>query len=177
MESAVKKFFSSPFFAVAGASQDTRKYGYKGSHLVLTALNFIADNGVVLEWYHERSLPVTPVNPQAPNITVGTHTYKSLPSASTLSSPATTSLSIITPPSVTLQILREAKEAGVAAVWMQPGSFDAEGLEFAKKNFEGAAVGGKGGRGSEGWCVLVDGDRGLRQANRGTGKGVGGFSL
>ncbi|KAA6414747.1 MAG: NAD(P)-binding domain [Lasallia pustulata] len=160
MESAVKKFFSSPVFAVAGASQDTRKYGYK-----------------VLEWYHERSLPVTPVNPRTPHITVGTHTYKSVPLASALSSPATTSLSIITPPPVTLQVLREAKEAGVAAVWMQPGSFDAEGLAFAKKNFEGAAVGGKGGRGGEGWCVLVDGDRGLKQANRETGKEVRGFPL
>ena len=67
---------------------------------------------------------------------------------------------------MTLRILREAKEAGIAAVWMQPGSFDAEGLEFAKKNFKGAAVGGKGGGGGEGWCVLVDGDKGLRQANR-----------
>ena len=67
---------------------------------------------------------------------------------------------------MTLQVLREAKEAGVAAVWMQPGSFDAEGLDFAMKNFKGAAVGGKGGRGGEGWCVLVDGDRGLKQANR-----------
>ena len=30
MEAAVKKFFSSSCFAVAGASQDTQKYGYKG---------------------------------------------------------------------------------------------------------------------------------------------------
>ncbi|KAI4135547.1 MAG: hypothetical protein LQ347_000581 [Umbilicaria vellea] len=149
METAVKKFLSSSCFAVAGASQDTHKYGYK-----------------VLAWYHERSLPVTPLNPRTPDITISTHTYKSVTSASALPSPATTSLSIITPPPVTLQVLREAKEAGIAAVWMQPGSFDAEGLDFAEKNFKGAAIGGKGGRGGEGWCILVDGDEGLRQANR-----------
>ncbi|KAL8943483.1 MAG: hypothetical protein Q9216_001018 [Gyalolechia sp. 2 TL-2023] len=34
-----------------------------------------------------------------------------------------------------------------------PGSFDEEGLEYAKKEFK-AAIGGKGGRGGEGWCVL-----------------------
>lgn len=128
--------------------------------------DLLADNDIVLAWYHERSLPVTPLNPRTPDITVGTHTYKSIASVSALPSPATMSLSIITPPRVTLQVLREAKTAGVAAVWMQPGSFDAEGLDFAKKNFEGAAIGGQGGRGGEGWCILVDGDKGLRQANR-----------
>ncbi len=30
MELAAKSFFSSPRFAVAGASQDVQKYGYKG---------------------------------------------------------------------------------------------------------------------------------------------------
>ena len=43
------------------------------------------------------------------------------------------------------------------AVWLQPGSFDDEGLEYAKREFK-AGVGGDGGRGGEGWCVLVDGD-------------------
>ena len=43
------------------------------------------------------------------------------------------------------------------AVWLQPGSFDNEGLEYAKREFQ-AGVGGEGGLGGEGWCVLVDGD-------------------
>ena len=42
-------------------------------------------------------------------------------------------------------------------MWLQPGSFDDEGLEYAKKEFR-AGVGGAGGMGGEGWCVLVDGD-------------------
>lgn len=46
---------------------------------------------------------------------------------------------------------------GVRAVWLQPGSFDDEGLEYARKEFK-AGIGGAGGRGGEGWCVLVDGD-------------------
>ena len=50
-------------------------------------------------------------------------------------------------------------------MWLQPGTFDDAVLEFARGNFE-AAVGGDGGRGSEGWCVLVDGQRAAKAAGR-----------
>ena len=62
-------------------------------------------------------------------------------------------------------MLREAKEAGVPAVWLQPGSFDDEVLAYAKREFK-AAIGGDGGRGGEGWCVLVDGEEGMKLAGR-----------
>lgn len=90
-----------------------------------------------------------------------------MPSPSALSdpSPSAYSLSVITPPAVTKQLLEEAKEAGVAAVWLQPGSFDDDVLAYAKANFN-AAIGGEGGGGGEGWCVLVDGEEGLRLAER-----------
>ena len=54
---------------------------------------------------------------------------------------------------------------GIQAVWLQPGSFDEEGLQYARANFE-AAVGGPGGRGGEGWCVLVDGESALEAVKR-----------
>jgi hypothetical protein len=66
---------------------------------------------------------------------------------------------------VTLAVLREAKAAGVPAVWLQPGSFDDEGLSYAKREFK-AGVGGTGGRGGEGWCVLVDGEEGMGAAGK-----------
>lgn len=78
-------------------------------------------------------------------------------------------MSIITPPKVTLKVLQEAKEVGIPAVWLQPGSFDEEVWRFAQGNFK-AAVGGKGGRGGEGWCVLVDGERAMEGAGRAEGK-------
>ena len=64
--------------------------------------------------------------------------------------------------------MREAKEAGVRAVWLQPGSFTDAELEYAIKQFPGAAVGGfaKGTRGGEGWCVLVDGEAAMNAAER-----------
>ena len=54
---------------------------------------------------------------------------------------------------------------GIPGVWMQPGSFDDEGLEFALREFK-AAVGGEGGWGGEGWCVLVDGERAAKAAGK-----------
>lgn len=58
---------------------------------------------------------------------------------------------------------------GVRAVWLQPGSFGANEMAFAEKEFPGAAVGGYGGgtRGGEGWCVLVDGEEALRESGKG----------
>ncbi|KAK3209560.1 hypothetical protein GRF29_69g2138297 [Pseudopithomyces chartarum] len=112
MEAALKTFFSSPRFAVAGASSDPTKYGHK-----------------VFAWYLHHSLPVTPLNPRAPTITVLSRSHNTIASPADLPEPTSYSLSVITPPAVTKQVLREAKEAGVPAVWLQPGSFDAEVLE------------------------------------------------
>ena len=103
------------------------------------------------------------MTPSRPVITVSSTEYPTVSSPSALPFPQETSLSIITQPSITLQILREAKKAGIPSVWLQPGSFDDEGLEYAKTEFV-AAIGGKGGMGREGWCVLVDGDQALHAA-------------
>ena len=107
-----------------------------------------------------------PITPSRPSISISSTTYSTVPSPLALPHPAETSISIITPPSVTLQVLREAKDAGVPSVWLQPGSFDNEGLEYARKEFK-AGVGGNGGLGREGWCVLVDGDRLLQAVKDG----------
>jgi len=106
------------------------------------------------------------LNPNATEVTIGRSSYPTKPSPSALPEAAQTSLSIITPPAITVKLLREAKQAGIRAVWLQPGSFDADVLEYAKTEFPGAAVGGAGGGGGEGWCVLVDGDWGLKQAGK-----------
>ncbi|KAH4848377.1 hypothetical protein HBI37_043970 [Parastagonospora nodorum] len=150
MEAALKTFFSSPRFAVAGASSDPSKYGHK-----------------IFAWYLRHSLPATPINPRSPTVNILQRDHTTVPSPSALQDPPASSysLSVITPPAVTKQLLKEAKEAGVPAVWLQPGSFDGEVLEYAKANFK-AAIAGDGGNGSEGLCVLVDGEEGLRLAGR-----------
>ncbi|KAL6243487.1 hypothetical protein RBB50_009479 [Rhinocladiella similis] len=150
MEAAAKRFFSSPYFAVVGASQDKSKFGYR-----------------ILAWYHVHSLPVTPINPNRPSIALPSKTYSTVPSVSALPDPATTALSFLTPPAVTRKVLEEAKSSGVRAVWLQPGSFDDQDLKYAKENFE-SAIGGfeSGTTGGEGWCVLVDGEESLRAAGK-----------
>lgn len=78
-------------------------------------------------------------------------------------------MSIITPPPVTLKVLQEAKRLGVPAVWLQPGTFDDEVMFFARAAGEDAfkaVVAGDGGRGHEGWCVLVDGENGLNSSGK-----------
>ena len=107
---------------------------------------------------------MTPLNPNNPSVTVRGTQYQTSSSPSTLPNPAETSLSVITPPAVTSKLLREAKEAGIRAVWLQPGSFDEKGLEYAVREFPGAAVGG------DGWCVLVDGEGGMRAAGKKEGR-------
>ena len=114
-------------------------------------------------WYKQHNLEVTPINPKSNSITAQGESYKTIASPSDLPDPEKTSLSIVTPPQATRKILEEAKEAGIPAVWLQPGSFDDMILEYAKKEFK-AAIGGNGGKGSEGWCILVDGEDGMKSA-------------
>ncbi|KAH8656474.1 hypothetical protein BGZ61DRAFT_500254 [Ilyonectria robusta] len=95
----------------------------------------------VFAWYLYHDLPVTPINP---DVHLSHHS-----------------------PSATLKVLQEAKELGIPSAWLQPGSFDDDVLKFANEQggFD-AVVAGDGGRGHEGCCILVDGERGLKAAGK-----------
>ncbi|KAF4126525.1 hypothetical protein GMORB2_0261 [Geosmithia morbida] len=149
-DSTARHFFTAPAYAVVGASSNTAKYGHK-----------------IFAWYLNHDLPVTPLNPASPSVTVAGKDYATLPNVAALPKPRETAVSIITPPSVTLGVLKEAQKAGVPSVWLQPGTFDDEVIDFAtaEGNFE-AVVYGSGGRGSEGWCVLVDGEKAIKDAGK-----------
>ncbi|RMD41693.1 hypothetical protein DV735_g3465, partial [Chaetothyriales sp. CBS 134920] len=123
-QEAAHRFFASPQFAVVGASQAQAKFGYR-----------------ILAWYHTHSLPVTPINPTRPTISLPSHTYPTVASVRELAAPADTALSFITPPPATLETLKAAKEVGVKSVWLQPGSFDDGVLAYAQRNFENAVAG------------------------------------
>lgn len=118
---------------------------------------------LVFAWYHQHSLPVTPLNPRAASIQLPSQSYDTVASPKALPAPSQTSLSVVTPPGVTLPLLQEAHSVGIPAVWLQPGTFDEAVLSFARSHFE-AVVAGEGGNGGEGWCVLVDGEEGLEAA-------------
>ncbi|KAK5111640.1 hypothetical protein LTR62_004744 [Meristemomyces frigidus] len=143
MQSAARLFFTSTHYSVAGASSVPSKFGHR-----------------IFAWYLSQNLPAIPLNPTCSSITVRRNEFETVASPSLLKDPKNTSLSVVTPPSVTAKLLREAKSAGVKAVWLQPGSFGQEEMQYARKAFPGAAIGGfdDGTVGGEGWCVLVDGE-------------------
>ncbi|KAJ8077993.1 hypothetical protein PM082_000194 [Marasmius tenuissimus] len=148
-----KAFLSNSYFAVAGASKVQSKFGTKvrASGSLTEYLSLVLQ---VLKWYLNRELKVQPVHPKEPQLE-GIETIRSV---ETLPSPTSTSLSIITPPSVTLGILKQVKQLGIPYVWLQPGAEDAEVVQFIKENdMENTAIYG-------GPCVLRDGD-GIRHAD------------
>ncbi len=90
-ERRIEDFLASGTFAVVGASTDRSKYGNK-----------------VLRCYQQHGRKVYPVNPRAPTVE-GLRAYPSL-AALPERVPA---VSVITPPEITVQVVREAHAAGV----------------------------------------------------------------
>ncbi|RDA87408.1 hypothetical protein CP532_6979 [Ophiocordyceps camponoti-leonardi (nom. inval.)] len=152
-QATARNFFASPAFAVVGASSNPAKFGHKGKR----------SSGSELY----TPPPALTLSRGSRVVTVRGVDYATVPSLSALPSPRQTAVSIITPPAVTRTVLDEARKLGVPAVWMQPGSFDDAVLDFALADgaFE-TVVYGSGGRGEEGWCVLVDGEKALKDAGK-----------
>ncbi len=95
--------------AVVGASRDPSKYG-----------NIIVRN------LKDKGYTVLPVNPREDRI----EDLRVAHSVAELEKPVDI-LVVVTPPPVTLGVLRQATEAGIPAVWLQDGSFDDAVLELA----------------------------------------------
>ncbi|KAJ7162110.1 NAD-P-binding protein [Mycena filopes] len=124
-------FLASPYFAVVGASKDQSKFGTK-----------------ILNWYKTRNMNVQPIHPKETHL----EGFATIPSVAELRAPSETSISIITPPKVTLSILQAALPLGVPAVWIQPGAADESVVEWVKENgMEDRVIYG-------GPCILVEGD-------------------
>jgi predicted CoA-binding protein len=79
LQSIEHHFFTASHYAVAGASSNTSKFGYK-----------------LLEWYNDRDIPVTPVTPTSDEI-LGLKCIKDI---SQIQDKRNTSLSVVTPPKV-----------------------------------------------------------------------------
>ncbi|RNC68587.1 MAG: CoA-binding protein [Desulfuromonadales bacterium] len=93
-------FFQSDAFGVVGASADRHKYGNK-----------------VMRVYQSKNMKVIPVNPREREI-------EGVPCvASVLDLPdEAKSISVITPPQVTEQVVEAAAIKGIRNIWMQPGA-------------------------------------------------------
>jgi predicted CoA-binding protein len=95
--------------AVVGASNDPSKYG-----------------NVIVRNLAAKGYTVLPVNPREREI-AGLPAFPDLASV-----PGPVHLvDVVTPPSVTRQVLEEAARLGLPAVWLQDGSYDDEALAVA----------------------------------------------
>ncbi|KAJ2077889.1 hypothetical protein H4R24_004855 [Coemansia sp. RSA 988] len=143
MAASNSSFFTSKAFAVVGASANKAKYGNK-----------------VLCWYLDMGLPVTPINPTTHDIE-GLPCIKSLAELSSNANDSSVklhqiSVSVITPPRISEQILRQAAAIGIGHLWFQPGS-EPDRLNALATELGVNVIGG-------GPCILVHGLSLLEQA-------------
>ncbi|WP_321530553.1 CoA-binding protein [uncultured Desulfuromonas sp.] len=108
----IQTFLSANHYAVAGASTNRDKYGNK-----------------VLRCYQQNNKQVTPINPRA-------ETIEGLPCASSVADldDNVESLSIITPPKITTEVVKSAIAKGIKNIWMQPGAESDEAVALCKEN-------------------------------------------
>ena len=121
----IKTFLAGKRFAVVGASQDREKYGNK-----------------VLRVYKQNKLDVVPVNPSAADVEELT-AYPDLPSVPG----KVDGVSIITPPRVTEQVVKQAIALGIKNIWMQPGAESQAAIDLAQHAGANVIAGGP--------CILV----------------------
>ncbi|WFD29645.1 hypothetical protein MSPP1_000655 [Malassezia sp. CBS 17886] len=119
---AMNTFFHAKQYAVIGASKDRAKFGNR-----------------VLRWYQGQHLPVTPVHPALTEIE-GAHAVPSLHGVIDQAAgpgAGTTSVSVITPPAVSLQVLREfSGDSRIQAFWLQPGAADGTVVQWLRSQPE-----------------------------------------
>lgn len=107
----IETFLAAPSFGVVGASSKRDKYGNK-----------------VLRCYQQKGRKAIPVNPVEKEI----EGEACVASVSDLPD-ETVSISVITPPQVTEQVVEQALTKGIKNIWMQPGAESAEAVAACKK--------------------------------------------
>ncbi|HIJ86107.1 MAG TPA: CoA-binding protein [Desulfuromonadales bacterium] len=112
IEEQIRQFLASPAFGVVGASTNREKYGNK-----------------VLRCYLQNGRKVIPVNPNEADI-------EGIACAASISDlpPEVESISMITPPVVTAQLVPLALEKGIRNIWMQPGAEHPEAVALCREN-------------------------------------------
>jgi predicted CoA-binding protein len=125
MRTEIDEFLKAEAFGVVGASSDRSKYGNR-----------------VLRCYQGHGLKAVPVNPKEKEIEGAACV------ASVLDLPAdVASISVITPPAVTEQVVEQAAIKGIRNVWMQPGAESPRAVAFCREHGINVIA--------DGSCVLV----------------------
>ncbi len=125
IQQTITAFLEAGPFAVVGASIDRSKYGNK-----------------VLRCYQQHGRLVYPINARAAEVE-GLKAYATLASLPV----KVRAVSVITPPAITEQVVRDAAAAGVTHIWMQPGAESDEAVRSAEALGMAVIAGGP--------CLLV----------------------
>ncbi|MDW7643882.1 MAG: CoA-binding protein [Desulfuromonadales bacterium] len=112
MDKRIAQFLKADTFAVAGASTNRDKYGNK-----------------VLRCYLQNGRKAIPINPRATEI----EGVPCVPSVADLPA-GVKSLSIITPPKITEQVVSAAIAQGIENIWMQPGAQSPAAIAQCEEN-------------------------------------------
>ena len=125
MTKEIDEFLKAEAFGVVGASSDRSKFGNR-----------------VLRCYQEHGLKAVPVNPKEKEIegTPCVASVADLPDD-------VTSISIITPPLVTEQVVEHAAGKGIRNIWMQPGAESPQAVAFCREHGINVIA--------DGSCILV----------------------
>ena len=125
IDKKIETFLAAKAFGVVGASSDRNKYGNK-----------------VLRCYLQNLRTAIPVNPKA-------STIEGVEAAASVAElpDGVESISIITPPAVTIKVIEEAIEKRIRNVWMQPGAESQAAVDLAESNGLNVIA--------DGSCILV----------------------
>jgi len=107
----IDSFLSAPIFGVVGASSDHRKFGNK-----------------VLRCYLMHGKKAIPVNPKEATI-------EGIPCVASVDDlpPEATSISVITPPNITVQVVAAAIQKGIRNIWLQPGAESSAAIHLCEQ--------------------------------------------
>lgn len=125
VQEQIEHFLASEAFGVVGASANRHKYGNK-----------------VLRCYLQHGRRALPVNPNTSEI-------EGIPCVAGVTDlpPEVKSISLITPPAVTEQVVSQAIAQGIENIWMQPGSESPAAVTLCKQHNISVIA--------DGSCILV----------------------
>jgi predicted CoA-binding protein len=112
MQDLIKEILSQKSFAVVGSFRNETKVAYK-----------------IFRYLRQKGYEVYPINPTTKEI----DGVKCYPSILDLPKPVDV-VDLVTPPSVTEEIVKQCLQKGIKYVWMQPGAESEKAVEFCKEN-------------------------------------------
>ena len=112
MQDLINEFIAQKRFAIVGATNNTKKYGYQ-----------------IFKNLRSRGYEVYPVNPRIKELE-GITCYPSLADIPV----KVNVVDFVVPPEVTETVLKECKRLGLNRIWLQPGSESEAAIAFCHEN-------------------------------------------